>query len=77
VFIIKLTHFKSGLENKQVLLKKPAGRSNTTFDIGFSSKTDYLKQAFNGKCPCLGVNISHNATLKYATILGSQIIRFK
>jgi hypothetical protein len=53
----------SGLEKPQVLLKKRSGRFNTRF---FRQNSVF----FYGKCPaCLGVKISHNAIVKYATTI--------
>jgi hypothetical protein len=43
-------------------------------NAGFSGKTGFFKQTFCLKSSFLGVKISHNTTVKYAT-LESQISR--
>jgi hypothetical protein len=60
------------IEKTQVLLKKPAGRLHAGFFTGFSGKTGF----FTEKVQFLGVNISDNATVKYATLKSCLKVKF-
>jgi hypothetical protein len=73
---VKQRHLKKTLQNKafnpQVLLKKPAGRLNTS---SFLDNTRFLKQAFTWKMSMfVGQNQSQIATtVNYATIMQTCI----